>query len=924
MDNEYTITTNLHREKSQIFIDRFMLIGYKTEKITKLINQVSPSFSKAKEQDAECGYIAFELFKFPKILSDICPHHEEELIPRETIFRYLFPNKPKLYMIKASYADILTTDAIEEKMDYSQIFTLYSEKEDATYYGFAYILYEKIIEIEGKSVFSPKMFFYLSQYPYFNTFNDITKQLVFIFRKGQSDIPLEFILYNLIKFTPSPLGRSYNLTIESTFKEQYLSINHSSGYPYLQFNLFSLFYVFPAATLLEIFIFIFIEEKCVFYAENMRILNLLMYALASLCYPCNNSSYYKNLYSISYDEFFTSDKYRKDNKFIIGVNSSTVNSEQISKKIGGHFEIDLERKVIDYYYDPSFDEMDEIETIDTLKNFISNTINPKKPIDNQDFFESGLKELYAEIEATSKKINYSKKNQPIFLSSNFFDDNESYMTQNKSIQECFYHFIMRIFKEFYLNSSINCLGPMNKLLEKDLIKTATHPYYISYPKNQYDEEKNIFINKMKLLKFKKYIIDEYANLNSFKTEKAILYELVNWKSLYTKDQTISENCFETIDTVFGLNDKGLGIEEYDFTTFEKYYKKHLSQYFYKALFDSSLRSIDKTMKKNIYKYNKKLIEFDDSVFLKYAYWLNTCTNDQLKEMFNKMPSEIQSNKIPLTSLTKISDMFERTIILQKEISKDSLILFSFLYFFTLTRTVCENESFSQFIIINDELFSKKATVYYVNKYMSLLLNIYARVIRLKKEKNIDNCNEITIYCSIINSILLSQHIPDEELLRLLNLFNYFNENFLVESKNNKTEKLPDVTHWELVLANNKIGKNVLNEDYFISQADYIIYDGDITVENEIPPKLILTINKSQSFSTNIYSPLKLYNNSKKMLKNFYPTLDLGKCSKLIMRDISINLLFYVKNLKTFKFKRSNVIELLLRLVLNIHHCLHLN
>lgn len=63
------------------------------------------------EQDDDCGFTSFELNKFPKILSDICPSHEEELIPRENIFKYLLPKSLK-YILKVNHINTLSTEII--------------------------------------------------------------------------------------------------------------------------------------------------------------------------------------------------------------------------------------------------------------------------------------------------------------------------------------------------------------------------------------------------------------------------------------------------------------------------------------------------------------------------------------------------------------------------------------------------------------------------------------------------------------------------------------------------------------------------------------------------------------------------------------------------------------------------------------------
>lgn len=66
------------------------------------------------EQDDDCGHTSFELNKFSKILSDICPSHEEELILKE-YFQIFTPKKPKPYILKVNHINILSTELLKKK-----------------------------------------------------------------------------------------------------------------------------------------------------------------------------------------------------------------------------------------------------------------------------------------------------------------------------------------------------------------------------------------------------------------------------------------------------------------------------------------------------------------------------------------------------------------------------------------------------------------------------------------------------------------------------------------------------------------------------------------------------------------------------------------------------------------------------------------
>ena len=85
--------------------------------------------------------------------------------------------------------------------------------------GFAYIFYKKykkkhIIDDVEFTFYIPMTFCIISEYPYFNSYYKLCKQLVKLFRLKKIEIPIEIILYNIINFTLSPINGDIYLNIE--------------------------------------------------------------------------------------------------------------------------------------------------------------------------------------------------------------------------------------------------------------------------------------------------------------------------------------------------------------------------------------------------------------------------------------------------------------------------------------------------------------------------------------------------------------------------------------------------------------------------------------------------------------------------------------------------------------------------------------
>jgi hypothetical protein len=96
-------------------------------------------------------------------------------------------------------------------------------------------------------------------------------------------------------------------------------------------------------------------------------------------------------------------------------------------------------------------------------------------------------------------------------------------------------------------------------------------------------------------------------------------------------------------------------------------------------------------------------------------------------------------------------------------------------------------------------------------------------------------------------------------------------------------------------------------DYFIKLAENTSYDGDLFIEccpvSQNKTVISFKFDFSNSILTSeIFSPLKLYNLSYKMYSSFLEHHNYNSLDKELMTKIIINIIFYCKNMNmTYKF-----------------------
>ena len=85
--------------------------------------------------------------------------------------------------------------------------------------GFAFIFYKKLKKrkLLSKKVIAfyiPIIFSIISEYPYYNSFYKLCKQIKFLFSYPEKEMPLEIIIYNIINNAQSPINSNVILSLK--------------------------------------------------------------------------------------------------------------------------------------------------------------------------------------------------------------------------------------------------------------------------------------------------------------------------------------------------------------------------------------------------------------------------------------------------------------------------------------------------------------------------------------------------------------------------------------------------------------------------------------------------------------------------------------------------------------------------------------
>jgi hypothetical protein len=84
--------------------------------------------------------------------------------------------------------------------------------------GFAHIFYKKFVEnkVKNNTIYSfyvPIVFCIISEFPYYNSYYRLTRQIMLLFKKKIIEVPIEFTIQNILNYTLSPINDEVILNI---------------------------------------------------------------------------------------------------------------------------------------------------------------------------------------------------------------------------------------------------------------------------------------------------------------------------------------------------------------------------------------------------------------------------------------------------------------------------------------------------------------------------------------------------------------------------------------------------------------------------------------------------------------------------------------------------------------------------------------
>ena len=486
-------------------IDKFLVLSYDQ----KIIEQTLQS---EKEQENNIKNINLKYIKFtepPTIMNEICFNYTKETQENDLVLDIIFPKYPRLIFLDKKNIKEQQEQLkwIELNKNYSIIFSiniLDNSNFKKSYNGLGYNFYikkehrDKNNEIDG-IIFYPMTYVILSEYPYFYHFNKICKNIYLQMKKPNDEIPIDIILYNTIKFCPSPINTSLNLSFgaqlslniknEITANDILNQLNYKnnsekisgipsiffnqlSGYPIMDINLSFIFNLLEPKIIIKTFILTFLEYDVIFLSSNPELLNVIIYIFANLNYPFNEQFYYFHVLSLSEFEFmnkFDSPFIGKSFSSLYGICGTNQQNYDFNKRVKDFFLLNIDEKTLSIHPNPNEPDQNTINMLMDLDLYINEclpetelqTSNSKESSENEinnknslKYFNDGIN-LYEAIHNLAFILNRRFR---IVTNTNFFGEkkylkffdiyeNESemdMMRENLQLQKAFYNFIIQI------------------------------------------------------------------------------------------------------------------------------------------------------------------------------------------------------------------------------------------------------------------------------------------------------------------------------------------------------------------------------------------------------------------------------------------------------------------------------------------------
>ena len=954
-------------------IDKFYIFGYEPSTLKK--NLIDQNLKIYYENHQIETLIPFQLDEEPSILNEITNDINKKIVDTKKVRNLIFPNKVNFYfridkikkLDKRQSAEIkpenigfnlidTSDDRSECPMSHRVAFSFYpleGENSRKCQNGIGYTFYRKLIKkkiIKNKiyTFFVPTTFCIMSEFPFYKNFDDMFKRIRKIYSQDLIYIPIEILLYKIIKLTPSPVNTDVIIDFEKMCKQDEVfreyngekkKIRYSispknnklinkniilpknsivdekkfdykikfkslTGYPLINYNLAKvLFHSLSISKIIKIYLIIFFEGDVLFFSKNIELLSLTLNCYQNLNYPFNDTLYFNNLVAISLKELKNINNIFSFNKpypSMIAINNEFVKNYSSGLELPEHMVVDLdngniETKYIDDRYSKIFDIIDDIFTNKNYNKNIKQTI------------------LYQSIYNIKKRLQIAYDQDFIYLNNKFIDvtdkpDKYNIEQLNKYIQESFYEFVIHLTLYCYDNITILEEGDEKNINENEDNNKLIYAKFI-INKYKYKNEEELFILEkweasMKLVNsFQTYVI-EHNPLNLFKIPLNFFDEFTSMISRNRTNKFSKEMKYFKIIDHFYLEKKFNKINLIDFKSDMDDYFDNYKEYIMRELEEkgeknkSSIIKIFNIQEERVLKY--QTYGLDNQILLKY-----------INKELNSPPIERISNKNAEINISEIESKIENYCINKNLITSKDICCSNIIMLFSLVlKYLPENIDCSKFLVVLFQEFNV------FRKYFSFLLNMIYKVYNHSlEEKNEIKANQMKCcFYSCLNCVRNKKIIVNENLEILINKF---------MRKLREKEKIEEIEEKEEQSEINEIQNNIINDvnlqicynfsfmqfysEKFILEAINGMKDGDNDlyvkrgdIKEKISPKIKFIKNKNENIESNFISQKNILNILFNEYKNHIININNNKLDINNILNSCLNIFVFIRNNNEFE------------------------
>ena len=875
-EEDLLIKKNPYMAVSPNLIEYFAIIGYKETIIPKIIDIYKKKTNPLK----------------PTILSSIISKSDYGLIDNKLIISQVYPDNPLVLFIDE--ANQINEPPSTSNVIYSFCFDSQDGKEKLFYVCYAFKFYEKYTYRPTKNYkeqyYIPKAFCIISQYYYFTIFQHICKNIYNLIGDINNDMPLEIIVYNIINFIPSPIFYSLNLDLFSfSINEPSKYLGQMSGYPYLEFDLSEIFNLLPLNLVLEIYLFTFLEISIIFFCSDLELLNMIMFIMFVLNYPCNDSPYYWHIVSVSENNFIGENQFV--GKFMvsfIGVHHAYYPDFNVSPFGKYHYIVDIDNKRA-FHYSEELEEDRDIEDFENLKNIQIFIQNAFKEGNNENYVKNkifNLKKNLENILSKNPEFNLNPKNKYV----NFFKVSNSIMNINKKIQEIFYEFnlsiLLLLFQDFTLNNSFqNIKKEETNTTNKKIYKLLNYEDFTELTK-----EENIFLKIYRssskyVLYFENYI-SNFETIDVFEISLMFSEEFINERiTTINKNSTNKISLFKIMDSLF-ITQRSHTIS-ITLNNIYAAFEEKLQKYFKRFTNPQKLKNA-----------KNKLFSFNKCIINRYIYLLNNLFDEEdILEMFPYLKMQIEYTMPSMKKKCIINTIIEYLEDKDDIISTSNLLIYSCVYLFSISISLHSYKRMLNYI--NDIIKSLKFADLLKRQYIFIIMKT---LYKYNSIRDTSNYSSIKMYFFMLTNFLKENLIiPNEEMLQLLNSFleqckNSEDNNISIKLSDKEDDnflKIEDIKYYIKYCFTDKkmfTAENMIN----LAMNEYNVCNMAVrTDKKNLQPIIVLKL-KEYICSTKLYSPKKIFKMAKSIYIEFFDSfnLDLNKLNIIKVKDCIINLIQY--------------------------------